>query len=468
MTTEVTPATVRRRDILDNLWFFFRSPRLAFWLMVVVAALCVLGTLFPQASSQAAPDSIAYAQWWAGVQERFGSWAGPLAALGLFDVYDALWFRLPLAVLLFNLLICTADRLSATWQSVTQAQVRQKESFFAEGEGRVTFTTQLPVEQMLNRLREALRVALYRVRTEEESSVAYLCADRFRWAELGPVVIHLGLVIVAVGAVVSRGYAWREKGVTVAPGQTYQVGHGSDLSLRLDAVQVDRDPDGAPRQVLSHVTLLPGEQPDVIGVNWPVFHRGVAFYQSGYGPAVRVRAFGEGGRSLELQTSTDETAAEPEAILLFPGEGSERYVAVSARGIVVRLTFYESLPEQDVWEPVFVVQGYRGNAVQPFFTTLLQKSGPVNVGGVRIELTLDHYAVWQVVRDPGVPIAIVGLALVVAGVVAVVFFPHTRLWALVAEEKGEVTVKLAAGAGRHVFGFGRGFARLVDELRERV
>lgn len=84
-----------------KIWRFFSSPKLAIWLLSIIATLSLVGTFIPQNE-----DPSFYI-------ERFGS-AGFnfLSKAGLNNIYSVWWFILFLILLALNLLICLLNRVS--------------------------------------------------------------------------------------------------------------------------------------------------------------------------------------------------------------------------------------------------------------------------------------------------------------------------------------------------------------------
>lgn len=464
MINEITPAKIpRERDILDTLWRLFSSARLAAVVLLVVALASALGTLFPQAPNQVTRDSAVYAQWLARAQGRYGRWFDFLDAMSLFDVYGSWWFRALLALLAFSLIISTAERVASLWPYIRQMGVRQGDDLFADASGQAVFSVDQPVEQLVERLKATLTRRLCRVLMEREGGTVYLYADRF-WVEAAALLGHVGLIVVLVGAVVTARLGWREDAVTLSPGQSYEIGHGLDAALRFEKLELDTYPDGSPRDYRTYVQIIEGdaEVEQVIGVNRPFTYRDVSFYQISHGMAVAIKANDRDGQPLLLQSFAD--GAETAAVVSLPfwGHQSERHFAVPDQDIVFQLVFYQSLPDHGYDSPVFLVQAYRGNAIEPIYSGFIDKSSSLEVGGAIYRLALDQYSVLRIVRDPAIVVVVWGLLLTVVGHflwLCSLFWPPIRFWAAVSEESDRTTVKLAGTAERSWF---EGLAREIE------
>jgi cytochrome c biogenesis protein len=116
----------------------------------------------------------------------------------------------------------------------------------------------------------------------------------------GPDLLHAGLLVLAAGAVFSLALR-REAFAELAPGDSAAI---SDTTrIRLESFESPRYPDGRPRDYLSRVTVLHGE--DAVGelreisVNHPLKIEGVSIYQASRGrlPVLYLRGLGEAGKT---------------------------------------------------------------------------------------------------------------------------------------------------------------------------
>jgi len=98
-------------DMLDLAWRFFSSRRLTIALLVIMVLVLACGAVLPQMPDDVTVGSPQHARWYASVQAHYLQWADRLDQLGLFSIRDSLWLRTPLALLLVNLVVCTAEQI---------------------------------------------------------------------------------------------------------------------------------------------------------------------------------------------------------------------------------------------------------------------------------------------------------------------------------------------------------------------
>ena len=219
----------------------FASLTVTIALLILLAALSVLGTLIPQN----APEQAYLQHYGKGTYHV-------LKGLGLFDMYHSAWFIAVLALLAINVVACTVKRLPNIWH---QAH-RDRNSYARLG----TVLTHLSVLLiLLGGLINAW------------------------WGFKGYVEVREGEAFVVSAAPTS--------GEIVQP---------AGFTVRCDAFRVERYPDGSPKEYVSTLTFLEGERVALdhrpLRVNHPLSYRGLNFYQTSYGvsarPTIEIKARG--------------------------------------------------------------------------------------------------------------------------------------------------------------------------------
>ena len=277
------PASSR---ILRRAYRTFARLDVAVVLILAVLLPAVLGSCLPQIPLAAAADAERLVRWETMVRARFGALAGPLTAIGAFDVYHSPLFLAPLALLVISTLICTLERWRSVWRRAFRQPVRCSET--ALDTAPLTASLSASPEVALPQLaREGLERHGFRVRPASQGSLIYLRGDRNRLAPLATLVTHLAVLLLLLGVVLSWAYGWSEE-VTIKPGETVEVGHESQLALRNDRFHIARYPDGAVSAYEAEVAIVVGGQEaqrGILRVNEPLASGGVGFYLRGYGGA---------------------------------------------------------------------------------------------------------------------------------------------------------------------------------------
>jgi cytochrome c biogenesis protein len=212
---------------------FFSSLSLTIPLLILLAALSIIGTLIPQNTTE---------------QEYLRRYSTEtyyvFQGLGLFDMYHSWWFRGVLILLAMNLIVCSWKRLPGVWRHV-----------------------------------RTIKGGYARLGT-------YL-------THLGVLLILVGGLIGAVWGV--KGYMEIVEGQTVpvvlSP-NPHEAMRPEGFAVRCDSFRVDSYPDGSPKEYVSTLSFLKGGAVKLnhmsLRVNHPLSYGRLTFYQSSYGISTSV------------------------------------------------------------------------------------------------------------------------------------------------------------------------------------
>ncbi|MBW2040195.1 MAG: cytochrome c biogenesis protein ResB [Deltaproteobacteria bacterium] len=330
------------------------SLKLTVPLLILLAALSVIGTIIPQNASEHQ-----YLRLYS--KETYYV----LKGLGLLDMYHSWWFIGALVLLVINLTGCSLKRLPALWQQVRET----KKGYARLG----TYLTHLSV-----------------------------------------LLILLGGLIGAVWGF--RGYVEIAEGETVKGiflNSPQRVKRPLGFKVRCDAFHVDFYPDGSPKEYVSTLTFMEGEKVALdhvpLRVNHPITYRGLTFYQASYGISDRsskaiLEVRKRGGREDSITMKLGQGQIRP-----IPGTQSQigfmKYRAkVHDLGEAILLVLFSlHSPPESFWlfKRFSGIEGWQvGNFVFVFK-----------------DLEKRYYTGIQVTRDPGVPIVWVGFTLLMIGMV---------------------------------------------------
>jgi cytochrome c biogenesis protein len=175
-------------------WRQLTSMRTALVLLFLLALAAVPGSVVPQQ----AVDSVAAAQW----REKHGTLAPIYDKLGLFSVYDSVWFSAIYLLLMVSLVGCILPRTRVYWRALRSQPPAAPRNLSRLPEYR-TFVTDETPEQVLERARPALRgyrvVATDPTLPTDPSTVGALSAERGKLREAGNLLFHLAILVVLVG-----------------------------------------------------------------------------------------------------------------------------------------------------------------------------------------------------------------------------------------------------------------------------
>ncbi len=200
-TADPAPASRSSSDPVRVAWNLLTNVKFAVVLVGTAATASMLGVLLPQVPLAARQSEAARSAWLESKREGLGVFTDPLYSLGLLDVFHAWWFNALWLVVILAVTVCSVSRFRPTWRSVQRPQRRVPERYFETAHHRASFTHEGGAEAVAS----ALRKRRYRVREEgSERGAAYLFAERFGWSAYGTFLSHLALLMLLVGALLTR------------------------------------------------------------------------------------------------------------------------------------------------------------------------------------------------------------------------------------------------------------------------
>ncbi len=279
--------TPNKPPILQRGWRLLARLDLAAILLLLVLLLAALGSCFPQLTPQVVADPERLARWEDAIQARYGTLNGALAAVGAFRWFRSPLFSASLALLVLLTLACTLQRWRRVWRRAFDRPVVCPDAVFDS----VPCTATLPSPPGgVALVRECLESRGFRVTTNQPTNqltnhlTNQLRGDRNPLSPLATLVTHLAVLLLALGALLSSRFGWRET-LTLAPGATVGIGYADRLALRNDGFTIERYPDGSAAGYEMAVTVFDGEREAIQGtvrVNSPLAYRGVWVYLQAY------------------------------------------------------------------------------------------------------------------------------------------------------------------------------------------
>jgi cytochrome c biogenesis protein len=422
-----------QRDPVDLVWRFLSNTKVAVILIFLTMLAAFLGAVFIQAPGWALDNPQGYASWLDRVRPRYGALTDLYSALGLFNVYNSLWFRGLTSLLILSTIVCTLNRIPGIWRSVFRVKVVMGENFYRHSANRASIPAPLAAEEVAGLLRKQR----YRVSIQRVGENTYLYADRNRWAKLGTILTHLSIILFLAGAVTGALLGFSDDEAVIGEGSTYTVGHGYDFKVRLNDFSEEWYPEGMPKDYRSDLSIIEGGREvlrKTIRVNDPLVYKGVKFSQSFYGVAPALEVRDSNGRVL----FSDILPMSPSTL----------------KGYLVGLLTFGPDTTVVVGRPEKVsgaaavhleAQVYSGGKLLQ--QGVLRQGQPQQMGNLRLEFLGDReYTGLRVSKDPGTSLIWVASGLMLLGICTSFYFPRRRLWVRVAPQE----TALAAFADRMV------------------
>lgn len=428
--------------MVKKFWTFFASIRLTVVLLISLAATSIIGTLIPQNE-----DPAAYVR-------AFGEFAFQLfSLLGIFDMYHSWWFQTLLLLLTVNIVVCSVDRLSATWKIIFAKVPTFDASRFKGLKNRETFEDGRSPEQLQKLYLRVLGRAFRHSCLEKTETGFNIFGDKGRWTRLGVYVVHASVIFLLIGGLIGSifgfdGYVNIPEGEAV---NTIRVGNGAkslplDFDIRCDNFKVSYYDSGMPKEYRSTLTIVEQEKPvltkDII-VNDPLRYKGVNMFQSSYGqlpPNEAILNFTsqKTGRTYREKSVVGEPIEMPEKMGTFVLDGFES--AASFRGQNIGEALRGILTTADGRQQAVLLP-----LRFPSFDKMRRGQQVISVG----ELKQRYFTGLQVTSDPGIILVYLGFILMILGCYVTFFMSHQQVCIAVIEKANRSLVVVSGKANKN-------------------
>ncbi len=424
-------------DYLNSIWKFFTRIMLSVILLLSLAVTSIVGTLIPQNESPAA-----YFQEYGEFLYRI------FDVFDFFDMYNSWWFQLLIVLLAVNIVVCSIDRLKATWKIVFAKNPIFNLSRFKNHADKENLVEERSPEQLKDIYEPLISKSFGYARTEQTDKGFCIFAEKWRWTRLGVYGVHLSIVLLLIGSLIGSifgfdGYVNIPEGESVNsirirnPAQSKAL----DFEVLCEDFDVSFYDSGAPKEFRSSLTILENGKPvlkkDII-VNDPLRYKGINMFQSSYGPLPPKEV------TLSFKSKKTGKAYQKKVLMgqqIDIPEAGGRFVikdfdnAFQFRGRSIGEAFSGFLMP-DNGRPIEILLPVRF----PDFDQGRKGNVAVSVA----DYDRRYYTGLQVTKDPGVWVVYAGFILLIVGCYITFFMSHQRLCIDIVK-KGEKSIVMVAG-----------------------
>lgn len=442
---------------------FFTSIKVAIVLLIILIVASILGTLIPQGRS--AQEYLV----------RYGQLGSLIQKLQMTRLYQSLWYIAVLALFGLNIIVCTLVRLGPKLRRVFEPRCDLDPKSIQVLKVKDRIKMALAPAAAAPAVKAELGRHHYRVREHSAAGKHCLLARKRILGLFGSDIVHLGLLIILAGGIIS-GLAGSRGNLTLSENQTLPV-PGADFSIRLDKFITEYYPDGNIKDWKSRLTVIDGSQElfqKTIEVNHPLSHRGFVFYQSGYG-------WDWENPDLEVWLKKKDDAEYLKKIQLKVGQ------SVLVNGEDLSLMAVRFLPDFVLDEnnqpttrsleprnPAAFVRGEREGAEIfsgwifakfPDFAQMHQAEETEFKPELR-DVQAPQYSVLQTAKDPGVPLIWVGCTALMLGLFLAFYWPPREIRLVLEESQGKTEVTAGGLTGKSREAFQTEFDGIIQTLRK--
>ncbi len=344
-------------DPFKFVWNLLTNVKFALVLVGTAAFAGLIGIVLPQVPGPMRGNAAAKSAWLQLREQDFGMFTTPMDRLGLFDVFHTFWFNGLWVVIIVAVTVCTVSRFLPTWRSVHHPARTVGDGYFERAHHHASFT-QAGGAEAVERLLKKRKYSVERTRTGADGTV-YLFAERFSWSQYGTFLSHLALLMLLIGALLTRFGGFNE---------TFVIGEGTpavpvfaqpgpnQLFVQMDKAVRGTDAQGNVVDFHSIVTVRRGNDTVTckVTVNSPCSAFGYKVHQAAFfNDIAKLKVTDSTGRLIwdDLVDFQSETNAVPTLRVTGPGntvlfEGDLPQMSTDSRGGLPMARAVLSVPGQ--------------------------------------------------------------------------------------------------------------------------
>ena len=468
-------------DPIKNTWDFFASVKLTVVLLLTLAVTSIIGTLIPQNESPQA-----YLEAFGVFLYRFFN------ILGFFDLYHSWWFQALMLLLALNVLVCSIDRLSATWRIIFPERPKFNLSRFRRLEPKEEFTKNGPAEALKKPYQSIISRKFRYCRVEKTDNGYAIFGEKGRWTRIGVYIVHLSVICMLVGGVIGTRFGF-EGFLNLAPGEASRqiqlVNRNQmlqlDFAIRCDDFKVSFYPSGAPEEFRSSLSIIEQDKvvksQDII-VNDPLHYKGISIFQSSYGqlpprpqdvriPDELTLVFTSKatGMLYQKEAAIGQEIKIPENLGTFVV--NEFKSSYNFRGQDLGTTIVGTLHQNDGVdvEVVLPVNFPSFDKMGPIFNKSRKDTVHISVSGIKAQPAEQrYYTGLQVSKDPGVWVVYSGFILIIVGCYITFFMSHRQVCVDIIESDPKCRVEVSGTANKNKLGNDRKIKLLAQTLSKET
>lgn len=451
------------------IWQFLSSVKLTIVLLILLALVCILGTIIPQQQGAA----------------EFARGLSPgmlrlFSSLDFFDMYHAAWFRFLIAFLALNLIVCSVHRFPATLKRFNAQPAPDRQKPFEGITDEETVITDRNFQETGLVLKKIIRSGFKRIREKSDASGQYFYMEKGRYSHFGVYLVHLSVLLIILGGLVGSFFGF-EAHVNIIEGETVNrvilTKQMKPLPLgfeiRCEDFSVQFYDTGAPKEFKSTLTFLENGkklQQNELLVNHPVKFGGITFYQATYGTVpgrelqLRIVNSSQPNAVTEMDVSAGKSYALPNGTATFEILDVRSDIMGLGPAVLLSVKPKDKKP-LDFWvfKNLKAVRQKLPPAMlaSPKFNPSVFKPYTFSLAGLQTR----YYTGLQANRDPGVPIVWAGCFMMIAGLFVSFFLSHKRIWVRILKNNDETaTIQVAGTTNKNPVGLQTELRQLFEKI----
>ncbi len=233
---------MRRRKI--SFRSLLSSVKLTIVLLIIISIASILGTIIPQQeadifTSHLSPGMVAV-----------------FRELQLFNIFHSTWFVSLMILLSVNLIVCSANRLPASWKLSRKTSVPDETEIFRDLPSDRVILVEKPRNEEALRLQNLLKKKYKGICREDTEEGTFITGEKGNFSYFGVYLVHFSVLIILTGIIIGFLFGF-DAYVEIAEGDSAdkvqlkgETGFKKlDFAVRCDRFSIDYYEDGTPKDV---------------------------------------------------------------------------------------------------------------------------------------------------------------------------------------------------------------------------
>ena len=446
---------------MRKIYNFFSSVKLAIVIFFLLSSGSIAGTLIEQRLS---PEEYI---------TRYGeNWYKWIHAVSLTDVYHSWWFSGMLVLLAVNLAVCFSKRVPSIWRAYSSVDCDFTHNLVLNFKHHTIIPFNGEMENARRSVESSLKGRRYKLWFERNHGNISIFATKGAIGRLGPVISHISIFLILIGAAVSSAIGFRGY-LPIFEGIPVNIPEGN-FTIVLDKFWIDFYENGVIKDYFSSLSIIDNGKTvltKTIQVNDPLQYKGLRFYQDSYGTAwdradkVFVRITDrENGRV--VTNTTLDFRKEKEIAGTDLRLNARNFIGHFAFDSKTRQIFSKSEEHEN---PAVQIDIYEGGKLisSPWLFYNFPNMSPIEGSKYNFILsgyTSPHYSGLQIARDPGVNIVWAGSVLLMVGLFLSFFIFHRRIWIKIDLFEENTLIYIGGISNKDNPGFEKEMDRIIKSL----
>ena len=424
--------------IFKNLILKISSLKFAISLIIFIAISSSIGTFIPQGNNKESYKDLF------NEAPIFGLINGDkVLKLQLDHVYTSFWFLFTLILLCISLAACSFRRqIPALKASLKWTYYKNEKRF-----NKLQLVSNYQINNDIDHTSKA-ESFLKEKGWSTSKFKNYLSARKGLYGKLGPIVVHIGLIILLIGSAYGS-FTSQSKEQYLSTGESLDLineSNNSTTTIKLDKFLIDRESDGIPKQFISKLNFFSNDpklnEIKIAKVNHPIRFNGLTIYQADWAISNIV---------LEIDNILYQLKLKP-----IPEIGNQIWGVLIELGKEQKKSYLLTIDNENGPLKISSIENFSENV-------LFLNSDHIQINSSEISLKKIIPSSGLIIKnDPSIPFVYFSFVLIIFGTI-LSLIPTNQLWILFIPENKKLLI--GGLSNRNLLGFKKEFFKLSDEIK---